>query len=1471
MTNIFPIHGLLINASTGYPLNNLRVAAYFIESAEEDASTCEETIQKEYLLGTGNSDVDGHFEIIFRDSPLVHQWLCLLKQCQESSFILKVENLTGELYLTSDPLSGTTHFPIVLAVPLPAQPVSTSIWKELGRRMEQNRLVRLNDLVQQLTVPETKQLIFRDWDWQTRQNVLNELEQSFLDPKGILRQYAMLPGFYSLSDTDTLAAYQQQIQPYLDNPEVQTAFSELVGKLQSFSSFSNVDWVTEPTEFLRGNPGAAIAKFQDLYTADARRTGSDVIGRVPMTDQGRYRDYLRSIWVNSIAPPEDNLPHDPSVAIALLSQRFHQDFETYNDALQPANPILIDIVKEILTANQGSDYGFGIPASTIEDQKQRTPRQYLDYLIKLTKLSATELGLRYRLDLQRPDSALSSRVQENIFTLQHFFADSFQCDPEPLPIIHAAFLGKAPFFLEYEEWLRQTAPFYGENFYQLKRLGKNYISADHFEGLNNAIKTNPAQWKWVGDLVGLRDELQKGFDAFNASEFVIARDHYVNAVRIADSIIFTFSDDDWNQVRLFFRERRKRKIATVGDLDWLTGSFAGRYLEIPDRPEMGGLNHPNDPWGQWLENLNSNKPDVIYVQYYVLPLCFAEVEVELGNYVNAVDMYRWFTHLVIDHAALSDPGGYAWIDRGVFGVIREVDPYSDDDLPYTAERLDNRMGIQELKRRFGSYLDNRSNLLDTAGGTAGLDWRQRYSHAIETIFFRLRHGHALLEWADTLYRTDDASNIARARELYKAVLWLHGETPPIAPNWSSGSGSSPSAVYGNRYTSESENPAITSQKTRARLGFYQIEAGLNYYGYRSDFVPILRYRPLKDAADRFAAAAKSAQQDLLNYFEQIEAAIIENLKAANMLKKASLQAQIAVEQAKIAQDEVKLAQQQVENVNQAIQDKQNEIDDHDSLFNQFKDYISGMVKIGKDIDKVLPKETEQAIAAYGKQAIGLEEVEGEGFLGLGVTGFLTAGFAAFAIMSYMTLTSMADARNQRMADLATLRDRTLPAANALLDAKQRSVTIAILQQQIAQADADLAKNLIAFQSDRFLNIEFWSTLAVILKRVLRRYLELSAKTAWFAERALAYEQDCIVRIIRFDYFPVRLQGISGADLLQLDLAELEATRLDGIKETIPVKHTVSLARDFPLQFGQLKQSGHCTFKTEELPLRYAYPGAYNYRIRSVTVTINKVGTINPIRGLLRNQGFSLVSQLNNEGDSEAHVSLRPADALPISEFRLNQDMAVYGLPDEALLPFEGSGIESFWNLELPMVANPYGLENIVDILLTFDLRAHYSYDLYQKHILSLPSSVQHLVLVSARRHDPSSLVALRGSASVVTIKFDMTSIGLPKEEKNRKVKNLLVLIPNEKLLTFNAVFDSSTIQPPQATLAIDRNVALSNAPPLSDSQSSLPLSPLNAFVDQDVDQTFQITIDKSNNPNVDFSTVSDVILGVEYSTDLIRR
>ncbi len=62
-----------------------------------------------------------------------------------------------------------------------------------------------------------------------------------------------------------------------------------------------------------------------------------------------------------------------SDALPQLSTRFHQNFETQDDAPVTANAVLIGILKEILVAPTGSGAGFGLRRPPFR-HKARSPR-----------------------------------------------------------------------------------------------------------------------------------------------------------------------------------------------------------------------------------------------------------------------------------------------------------------------------------------------------------------------------------------------------------------------------------------------------------------------------------------------------------------------------------------------------------------------------------------------------------------------------------------------------------------------------------------------------------------------------------------------------------------------------------------------------------------------------------------------------------------------------------------------------------------------------------------------------------------------------------------------------------------------------------------------------------------------------------------------------------------------------------------
>jgi hypothetical protein len=740
----------------------------------------------------------------------------------------------------------------------------------------------------------------------------------------------------------------------------------------------------------------------------------------------------------------------------------------------------------------------------------------------------------------------------------------------------------------------------------------------------------------------------------------------------------------------------------------------------------------------------------------------------------------------------------------------------------------------------------------------------------ELRFFKLAQAEVMLAWADQLYRNDDPSSIRRARELYKGVLFLHGEDPEIAPHFPRPGrfGFIPFGINPIfwKYT---DNPAKVSQLTRARLALYQIEQGLNVYGYRDDMVPVLRYKPLKQAADLFATSAKSAQTDFLNYMTRYEQALIELWQTQSLVKKAQASSGIAGEHVAIAQVGEDKAKEQVAAVQAQIAAKQKEIADKDSLFSQFSDYLSGakdalqgMVPLAQ---KVMADDSaasssgvtgEQMMDIFSKGASGgAGASEDAAAAALGSGAAFMVGYGAFVYASYTSMEGMASADAKRDGDLKSLETVALPAAQAVVRLKQRDVAIAQYEQQIAAADLEFANTLFRFQQDRFLNADFWNKLTLFANRLMRRYVELGARTGWLAERALAFEQNRVVRIVQMNYLPVALRGVTGADRLLADLAELEANRIQGTRLTTPVKHTISLAREFPVAFGQLKKTGRCRFHTRETDLRRAYPGLFAFRIRALTVAVHDTDGPPP-RGVLRNGGVSAVSgeDLTNK------VLVRYPDALALSEFRLHDDLFVYGLPGETLLQFEGSGFETDWELEFPVDANPKGFRSVADVLLTVDSNAYYSSAVAAKEVAQAPADAARGIALAASTLDPKGFDSLKATTGAARITFDLTKLALPLQEIKRRVTNLALIFVGKTTKKYNATLTASK-SAKTITFTVNAGLAMSNDGPLQGAAAALPL---NDLVGLNLNQPFVLEIDRAGVAD-ELKKMFDVVLYLEYT------
>ncbi len=1469
--------GTILNALTGYPVAGADVQLVFVEPVLTANGSPTDT-----MLGQATSDQKGAFSIQLLQTALVQERLCLLQYFGGASIGWQV-TLDGRAVTTNivtRKAGAATE--VTLTVTVPAVALSIDQWAAAGARLTQAKRAQFHSIVSELVLTPVSRSLFADWPAAQRHAAAQSLEEEFLDPTGNLRKLGPVPTFYQLKTSTTLDAYQATLGTNLTAAATQSAFNDYSARVGSFSSPSAIDWVVDLKALSTGQVSAAVNTNARAYhpgPGTGQTQGTPPYVLIGVDYLVNYRDYLRAIYAGTPVELAGTAPNDYDTYLKSLTNRFHQDFTTTNSTSVPVNQLLIPIIKSILTAATGVTYGFGIAASAISAQgATQSNSAYVVQLLGLSGISIQEFSLRYRLNVTRSDAETSSPVQLNIDTLQGFYSDGFQSSADPSPIIPNALLGRAPFYLEYEEWLTQNGPFYGENYYQITDTVSSNLSDQDIAYFGTAKSNANADGysNWLGRFLDLQTTLSNGQTQLGLGEYTQATNFYLQASQIAETAlqiaIVDIGSSPWtaekegamtsadvlSTVSARLAKYRSLPMNQPSDLDSATGAITGVDANFMDFLRLEFFNHTVPVGGNaYLPSPDMNQEIIddlpkitfsfLHAYLYTIPVCLGDVAMASYDYPAAEYYYGLASGFAVGRAKVSDVSGYSyWYQEAEYyadiltaAPAQQLTIESDGTLPYSCDvsAAPTYSYLVDVTYPSQFFIDLASNIVISK------------THSMERAFLRLRQGEAILEWADSLYRTNDVANLARARELYKAAMWIHGVAPPISPDWT--------AIPGF-YLNQAVNPALTSQLTRAQKAFYQLAAGLNYLGYSSGYVPPLRYIPLKAAADQFATSAKSAETDYLNAVNQVENDIQQALLTSNMLQKATIQAEIGSNEVDAASIAVYQAQSQVTQVQQLITQANASAADADTFGTELGNFFTGAVSAITSIPSGILGGVGGAAIGGGSSAGAAAAVGGSAVLAGAAAGGI-AGIALYAIGSGVM--AAGNAASQYEAAAQTLQDQTLPQAAQLLQVQQDQLNIANLQGQAAQADAALAQALINFQANRTLTTEFWAKLVQVFKRALRRYLDLGTQYAWLAQQALAYEMAQTVNVIRLDYFASALLGVSGADMLQMDLAELEGMRLAGFKSAVPVKHTISLFSDFPLQYGELKQTGSCTFHTLEQYLSNAYPGFYGFRVRAVDVAVSNASMQGTLRGVLTNYGASWLS----EADGTSTMSVRFPDAKPLSEFSLKKDMTVFGMPDDSLMTFEGSGFESFWGLQFPALANPFGLDSLLDVQLTFDLTAYYSASLLTQQMSSPPTTVERFLMIPARGQNQAQITAFNGTAQTAVLKFDLTQLKLPKQESNRTIANLAVVAVNGTPLNFSATLSSSS-PAANATVAIAENLALSNAPPIV--QTGKPVSPLNVFIGQTVGQVLTLTIAKASNAGVDFSQLFDVILAIDYKAAL---
>jgi hypothetical protein len=581
-----------------------------------------------------------------------------------------------------------------------------------------------------------------------------------------------------------------------------------------------------------------------------------------------------------------------------------------------------------------------------------------------------------------------------------------------------------------------------------------------------------------------------------------------------------------------------------------------------------------------------------------------------------------------------------------------------------------------------------------------------------------------IDFADAEFSRETDESIANARTLYVNARRLLN-APALAPQLPTNPGEPALAI-----------PELDALRNRAEVQLAKLRQGRNIAGLPrtqptsgtltvSQPTPY-RFKVLMDRARQLAAQATQMEAGYLAALEKYDEKNLQIFDAIKGVDLSAAQVTVATSRVQEANDAVTAATAQQTKADVTAAALATRIG---APPNQYEsDLLSEYGDLRDVRDGIAVADTTIGVLQAASSASGLvDEVTS-----FGSKGVLAVGIAAAtAVKGGLTIQQdNLDAQiqaNQLQAGIEQRKDEwrlqlvgsqqdSLIAAAQVVTATDQ-VTIASQERDIATLQRDQAAASLKFLNDQFTNPDLYLWLSNTLGAVYRYFLQQATATARLAQAQLAFERaEPAQVIIRNDYWqspaaastvvsqPGR-RGLTGAEQLAEDLAQLDDYAFRTERRRLNLSQTFSLARLMPVEFLEFRRTGVLSFATPMALFDADFPGHYLRLVRQVRTSV--AALMPPDRGMratLRSNGISRV--VTGQDGTFTGVVVRhdpglvaltaPVNGTGVFELDAQSDM---------LLPFESSGVDTTWELELPPAANPFDFASIVDVLFTIEYTA----------------------------------------------------------------------------------------------------------------------------------------------------------------------
>ena len=497
-----------------------------------------------------------------------------------------------------------------------------------------------------------------------------------------------------------------------------------------------------------------------------------------------------------------------------------------------------------------------------------------------------------------------------------------------------------------------------------------------------------------------------------------------------------------------------------------------------------------------------------------------------------------------------------------------------------------------------------------------------------------------------------------------------------------------------------------------------------------------RSKALLERAKELAQMAAQLEAAMLSAIEKRDAQLYEVLRARQDLKLAGAGIQlqnIRVHEAKsgvaLAELQKKRAEIQVDHYDELLKEPTSEKERQALEMMQ----TSMNLQLAASITNfaLAAFQTGAAIAFYvkGNTEQGVSATAGSLSATSGGLSNLAGQFSTNA--SILSTEASYERREQEWEFLKTLATHDVQIGAQQITLANDQVDVVEQEREIAQLRAQHAGEVVDFLINKFTNVELYDWMSDVLEDVYGFFLHEATSMAKVAENQLAFErQQTPPAFIKSDYWEIPdaaggfgfaddgstdRRGLTGAERLQKDVYQLDQYAFETDRRKLQLSKTFSLARLAPIEFQIFRESGVITFSTLLESFDRDFPGHYLRLIKRVRTAI--IALIPPIDGVHATLATTGTSRVVIGGDVfQTTVLHHDPNSIALTAPQQNSQLFELDTQSEMLLPFEGMGVDTTWELRMPKAVNAFDYRTLADALITIEYTALDSFD-YRQQVL----------------------------------------------------------------------------------------------------------------------------------------------------------